>query len=190
MNKRTLILLLSGVMLMSSCATAVVAGAGAAVGTGVAVGTDDRGANTVFSDSDLASKAKDIANSINSNGSYTVSAYNGKVLLAGQVPSYKSRGDIVASVQSMNGVKGVWDYMTVGPNQSFGQVTKDTYITSATKTRLIAQKDVNTNNIKVVTCDGVVFLMGDDIGDQKQLISAISGIRTIDGVRNVVDFTQ
>ena len=183
------VILLSSFLLLNSCATAVIGGA-AAIGTGVAVETDDRGGKIVYDDQKLASKAKNIASSINSNGSYTISSYNGHILLAGQVPNKSDRDKIGSSVSNINGIKGVWNYLTVEKNQSVAQISKDAYFTSAAKSRLIAQKDINTNNIKVVTCNGIVYLMGSKVGSLDQLNGAISGIKEIDGVKGVVNLVQ
>lgn len=173
------------VLSLSSCAAAAIGGA--AAGTGVAIGTDDRGTKSVFDDQGLGNRAKDIATAINSKGSYTISSYNGIILLAGQVPTQSDKDKIYSSVQNMNGIKGVANYLEVGKNQSMGQISKDVYLTSSAKSRLIAQKDVNTNNIKVVTCNGVVYLMGAKAGNSTQINGAISGIREIDGVKNVIN---
>lgn len=171
-------------LLLCSCAATII---GAGVGTGVAVGTDNRATGTIFDDQSLSSKAKDIANAIDSKGSYTFSSYNGKILLAGQVPNQYDKDSIYNAVQKMNNINGVWDYLSVEKNQSIGQISTDTYLTSAAKSRLIAQKDVNTNNIKVVTCNGVVYLMGHDAGNKTEIDAAIDGIKSIDGVKNVID---
>lgn len=187
MKKLYISMLLLSVLSMSGCATAYIAGGAAAVGTGVAVATDDRGVDTEYDDQRLADRAKDIASDINSKGSYTVSAYQGTVLMAGQVPSAADKAKIIQSVQSMNGARGVWDYLTVSRNQSVGQISEDSYLTSAAKTRLIAQKNVNTNNIKVVTCNGVVYLMGHKAGDPVEIDGAADGIREISGVKRVVN---
>ena len=177
-----------GVSMASIIGTLI--GGAAAIGTGVAVETDDRGGKIVYDDQKLAGKAKDIASSINSNGSYTISSYNGHILLAGQVPNKSDRDKIGSSVSNINGIKGVWNYLTVEKNQSVAQISKDTYFTSAAKSRLIAQKDINTNNIKVVTCNGIVYLMGSKVGSIDQLNGAISGIKEIDGVKGVVNLVQ
>lgn len=184
--KKNLPLILISFLLSSCAATAI----GVAAGTGAAIGTDDRGGSTVFDDQGLSNKAKSIAEAIEPKGSYTVSAYNGKILLAGQVPNQYDKDIIYSSVKNMNNINGVWNYLTVGKNQSLGQITTDTYLTSAAKSRLIAQKNINTNNIKVVTCNGVVYLMGADVGSNYQLSSAITGIRGIDGVKDVVNLTN
>lgn len=185
MKKNLPLILIS--FLLSSCAATVI---GVAAGTGAAIGTDDRGGSTVFDDQSLSNKAKSIAEAIEPKGSYTVSAYNGQILLAGQVPNQYDKDVIYSSVKNMNNINGVWNYLTVEKNQSLGQITTDTYLTSAAKSRLIAQKNINTNNIKVVTCNGVVYLMGSDIGSNYQLSSAITGIRGIEGVKDVVNLTN
>lgn len=188
MKKLLILIGVSG--LLSSCATAVIGTGVAAVGTGVAVGTDNRGGSGVVDDQDLSSSAKDIASAVAPKGSYTISAYQGHILLAGQVPTAADKNNVEVAVMKTNGAKGVYNYLTVGPNQSFGQMTTDTYLTTAAKSRLIAQKDVNTNNIKVVTCNGVVYLMGAKVGNGTQVAGAIQGINQIDGVKKTINLLQ
>lgn len=186
MNKK-LKLISIGLIGLSLCSCAAAVIGGTAVGTGVAVGTDDRGTKTVYNDQSLGNRAKDIATAINSKGSYTISSYNGIILLAGQVPTQSDKDKIYSSVKNMSGIAGVNNYLEVGKNQSMGQITEDTYLTSTAKSRLIAQKDVNTNNIKVVTCNGVVYLMGDKAGNSAQIAGAVNGIKEINGVKKVVN---
>ena len=169
---------------VSGCAATVI---GAGVGTAAATGTDSRGFGTVVDDQGLEHKVNSVLDAQVPEGSFTVASYNGKVLLAGQVSSdvEKSKAQIAAS--NTVGVKQVWNYVSIGKKESVGDISSDAYITSAAKTRLIAQKDVNTNNIKVVTCAGVVYLLGDNAGSTHQVQGAIDGIRQISGVKNVVN---
>ena len=59
----------------------------------------------------------------------------------------------------------------------------DAYLTTEAKTRLISQKDANTNNIKVATSNGVVYLLGKQAGKVEQIQDAIVGIKGINKVR-------
>ncbi len=192
LNKKLLLLIpATAGLFLSGCATAVIGGAAAAVGTGVAVATDNRGGDGVVSDQQLSDRAKDLASSLVPSGSYTFSAYNGKILMAGQVPSAADRAKVVSGVQNMNGITGTWDYLTVGHNQSFGQVTKDTTITTEVKSQLIGTSGLNANNIKVVTCNGVVYLMGSDVGSRSILKSVIEdSISRDSGVKLVVNLVR
>lgn len=181
------ILLISGTLMCTvSCAATVVTGAA----TGTAVAVDARGGKGVVHDQDLEHKVNNVLDAVTPNGSFTVASYSSHVLLAGQVPTASDKAKAYAAAKNTHGVKGVWNYLTVGPNEGAGGVTQDAYITSAAKTRLIAQKDVNTNNIKVVTSNGVVYLLGHKAGKTSEIKGAIVGIKGISGVKNVVNLIR
>lgn len=189
MNKNLLItsLFIASINL-TGCAVAVV---GAGAGAAAASGTDSRGFSTVVSDQTLEHKVNSVLDAQVASGSYTVASYNGHVLLAGQVPNQNAKDKAELAVTNTEGVKKVWNYLTIGKNETIGQITNDTYITSAAKSRLIAQKNVNTNNIKVVTCAGTVYLLGGkDAGDPTQINGAIKGIDEIDDVKKVVNLIK
>lgn len=184
------VLILALLVGVTGCAAAVIGGAAGAGGAVAATGTDARGSDTVFSDQDLEHKVNNVLDAQVPNGSFTVASYNSQVLLAGQVPTKDALNRANLAATNTSGVKKVWNYLTVGKKESLSEVTSDTYITSAAKTRLIAQKKVNTNNIKVVTCAGVVYLLGQNAGDKVQVDGAIDGIQQIDGVKNVVNLIK
>lgn len=119
--------------------------------------------------------------------SFTVVSYGQKILLAGQVPTALDKTKAVTAVTNTTGVNNVWNYLTIGENEDSKDIAKDAYLTSAAKTRLIAQKGVNTNNIKVVTSNKVVYLLGHNAGDPAQLKAAIVGIKGISDVHDVVN---
>ncbi len=172
---------------VSGCAATVI---GAGAGTAAATGTDTRGFSTVVSDQTLEHKVNSVLDAQVPNGSFTVASFSANVLLAGQVPTEEDKQKAQIAVTNTSKVKGVWNYLTVGKKETFSEISSDTYLTSAAKTRLIAQDDVNTNNIKVVTCAGVVYLLGAHAGKKQQIQGAIEGIRQISGVKNVVDLIK
>jgi osmotically-inducible protein OsmY len=120
-------------------------------------------------------------------GSFTVVSYGKKVLLTGQVPNKMDHDKAKSIADNIQGVKGVWNYLSVGANENAGNITNDAYLTSLAKTRFIAQKDVNTNNIKIVTSNKIVYLLGYDVGKPSQVRAAVSGVKSIDGVHGVVN---
>ena len=120
-------------------------------------------------------------------GSFTVVSYGQKILLAGQVPSDSDKAKSETAAVNTAGVKKVWNYLTVGANENTKEIANDAYLTSAAKTRLLAQKGVNSNNIKVVTSSKVVYLLGQKAGKSTQIQAAIVGIKGIDGVQDVVN---
>ncbi|HLX53558.1 MAG TPA: BON domain-containing protein [Aquella sp.] len=171
---------------VSGCAATLV---GAGVGTGVAVGTDSRGADVVVDDQTLEHRVNNVLSAQVPDGSFTVASHNGRVLLAGQVSTQEQKDKAVLAVTNTAGVKKVWNYLTLAVNETVGDISHDTYLTSLAKSRLIGQKGVNTNNIKVVTCSDVVYLLGDNnsAGDPVQIAGAVKGIESISGVKKVVN---
>lgn len=173
------------VLNLTGCAAVAVGGA-----TTVAAVTDNRGIKTVISDQNLEHNINTVLDKQVPDGSFTIASYNHQVLLAGQVASITEKNRAKIAVQNTNGVKNIWNYLTIGKIETLTDITNDTYLTSLAKTRLVAQKQVNANNIKVVTCEGVVYLLGKDAGKSVQINSAIEGIRQIDGVKSVVNLIQ
>ncbi|MDB6061825.1 MAG: phospholipid-binding protein [Verrucomicrobiaceae bacterium] len=100
-----------------------------------------------------AAQALDDANVI-------VVSYNGNVLLIGQVPNEELRvraAEVAANVKS---VKSVRNELTVGDNASFAVHSSDTLITTKVKSRLLTAANIKDSRVKVITENGVVFLMG------------------------------
>ncbi len=182
-------ILMLGVVItvMTGCAATVI---GAGVGAATATGADARGGGGVLGDQSLEHKVNSVLDAQVPSGSFTVASYDSDILLAGQVPSQKEYNKANLAVENTEGVKKVLNHLKIGKKESIGDISKDAYITSAAKTRLIAQKEVNTNNIKVVTCAGVVYLLGKDAGDKIQINGAINGIREISGVKDVVNLIK
>ena len=172
---------------ITSCAAAVVGGAVAAGGAGAATATDARGSGNVVDDQSLEHKVNDVLSAQVPKGSFTVASYAQEILLAGQVPTAADKARAETAAANTAGVKHVWNYLSVGPNEDAGAISNDAYLTSAAKTRLISQKGVNTNNIKVVTSNKVVYLLGRKAGKTNQIHAAINGIKQINDVQNVVN---
>lgn len=186
-SKLLTIIVACAALSLSSCAAAVVGGVAAAGGTAAATGTDARGGGTVVDDQGLEHDVNNVLSAQVPEGSFTVASYDGKILLAGQVPNAAAKARAQSAAENTAGVRTVWNYLTIGKNETAGAITHDAYLTSSAKTRLIAQKGVNTNNIKVVTSNKIVYLLGKNAGNPTQIKGAITGIKGISGVHNVVN---
>ena len=66
--------------------------------------------------------------------------------------------------------------------------SNDSWLTSKVKSALLAQKGVPSDAIKVITENGIVYLMGIVSQDQGEL--AANTARRVDGVREVVKVFQ
>ncbi|MDD3267332.1 MAG: BON domain-containing protein [Burkholderiales bacterium] len=121
------------------------------------------------------------------NDHISVDTYNHQVLLTGQVSSYQQKNKAVNKASEMNGVKKVYDYLQVSAKYN-STTMEDTEITAQVKTKLFSTSNVNSNDVQVITSNGVVYLMG--IIYKPQLKNMIEVTRSVSGVKNVVPIVQ
>ena len=88
--------------------------------------------------------------------------YDGLVLLLGEVPSADLKEKATEVSESLYKVDpdNVHNYLTVGGPISLLARTNDSYLSGKVKTRLLAAPDVPAGRVKVVTENGVVYLLG------------------------------
>lgn len=186
MLKRLSTLILTGVSLLSlqGClATAVVTSA--AVATKVA--TDPRSAGTQIDDEILEER---VAHTLNKDGQLkeeariNVVAYNGKILLIGQAPNQSTIESAKNLAAGVNGVNDVYNEIRVGEKINVSQISVDSYITSVIKSKLLVNSEVKTTEVKVITENGEVFLMGKL--DAQQANAAAEVARNVSGVTKVI----
>lgn len=118
------------------------------------------------------------------NTNVSVSSFNGVVLITGQVSSHAERLEIENIVKKIPGVKEIHNMLTVSNRSSPLTRVSDTWITTKIKSKLIAMNDVDPSQIKVVTENGVVYLIG--IVPPEQADIAVDLARTTEGVQSVV----
>ena len=178
-------------MLLPGCiAVAIVAGAGAGVETENIV-HDNRSVNQQFNDraiSDQAHNALAYDVQLNGRSHINVATYNGVVLLIGQVqtPDLKQHAqDIVSQIK---GVKRVYNELTISDSASFFSSVDDSWITTKVKAMMMKSPELQSTHIKVITENGVVYLMGSVSSEQGAL--AADTARRVQGVVKVVEAFQ
>jgi osmotically-inducible protein OsmY len=87
-------------------------------------------------------------------------SYNGYVLVAGQVASQALKDKATDVVREVRGVRRIYNELEVAAPSSGMTRTSDTWITSKVKSYMLASSDIQGNRVKVVTENGVVYLMG------------------------------
>lgn len=118
------------------------------------------------------------------NTNVSVSSFNGIVLISGQVETKAQKIEIENIVKKIPGVKEIHDVVTFSSPASPLTRVSDTWITTKVKTKLIAMNDIDPSQIKVVTENGVVYLMG--IVPPEQADIAVDIARKTAGVQSVV----
>ena len=113
-----------------------------------------------------------------------VVSLNGIVLLAGQVPTEALKIKASEVAQSLRRVRRVHNELSIGGPISMVARTNDSWLTSKVKTRLLASETTQGLKIKVLTEDGVVYLMGQISRDQADSATAVAS--KVYGVQKIV----
>ena len=111
-------------------------------------------------------------------------SYNGYVLLAGQVSTEQLKEQATAVVRKIRGVRRIYNELEIASPSSTMTRSSDTWITTKVKTWLLGTSDTEGTRVKVVTEDGVVYLMGLVTRAEAERISAVAA--DISGVQRVV----
>ncbi|EIJ67448.1 MULTISPECIES: division/outer membrane stress-associated lipid-binding lipoprotein [Pasteurellaceae] len=180
---KKLVLILGSALLLQGCVAALIGGGAAAT----KVGTDPRTTGTQVDDETLKIQVYDAVikdEQIKDEGRVAVSSYSGRVLLIGQVPN-ESLKDIATSLaKGVEGVGEVYNEMRVGKPITVEQKAKDSWITTKIKSDMLVNSSVKTTDIKVITENNEVFLMGNVTQDQGNAAAEVA--RNISGVEKVV----
>lgn len=114
----------------------------------------------------------------------SVTSYNGVVLLTGQVNSESLRLIAAEVARDVSRVRKVHNEIAVSGAISMVARSNDTWITTKLKSKMFFQPKIQGGRIKVVTENGVVYLMGLLTKDEGKRASDLA--RQTDGVQKVV----
>jgi len=156
--------------------------------TGVAVGalaaTDRRTIGTQTEDTGIELKAAArLRDELKNTGGISVTSFNRKVLITGQVIDETTKQTAERVVASVENVRSVHNELQVSGRVSLGTSASDATITTRVKAAFVDAKDLQSNTVKVVTEAGVVYLMGIVTraeGDRAaQVASRVSGVTRV-----------
>jgi osmotically-inducible protein OsmY len=114
----------------------------------------------------------------------SVISYNSYVLIVGQVPTQELKDKATDVVREIRRVRRIYNELEVAGNVSMLTRSSDTWITSKIKTALLASPETEGNRVKVVTENGVVYLMG--LATQAEADRIVDTASASYGVRKVV----
>ncbi len=157
-----------------------------ALGSGCTALSGDRSTGTKIDDEFIERVARKEIRSADDRlrGNVRVVSYNGILLVTGQVEDEALRQAAENAVANVKKVRQVHNEIVVAGRPGFLLRTNDRYLAAKVKTKLIGTEDVDSTRIKVVTEDGVVFLMG--VIDRDAAERAVAAARTVSGVRKIV----
>ena len=113
-----------------------------------------------------------------------VTSYNGIVLLTGQVSNESLRQLAAQTTAKIKKVRRVHNELTIAGATSMVVRSNDAWITTKVKSKMLASSEVEGNRIKVVTENGVVYLMGLVTREEADRAAELS--RKTGGVQKVV----
>jgi osmotically-inducible protein OsmY len=170
---------------LNSCATVISATAG---DDGIQEDRGRRSVGAVVDDNSIETTIKvnfNAADELLKNSHINVVSFNGTVLLVGQVPSQdtKNLATRVARTTSTR-VKEVYNELEVAGSTTFLSRSNDAWLSAKIKTLMLTDSDVSGRRTKVVTENGVVYLMG--LLTQEEANTAVELVSNTRGVTKVV----
>jgi osmotically-inducible protein OsmY len=152
---------------------------------------DDRGTRTFGSkidDSLIETKvAVNIAKAspdLDNNSHIVVTSFNGVVLLAGQTPRADLKQLAEQTASQVQKVKKVNNELQVIAPSSMLARSNDAWLTSKIKTEMLTDSAIPGSRIKVVTENGIVYLLG--LLTQAEANRATNLVQGVSGVQKIV----
>lgn len=108
---------------------------------------------------------------------------NASLLVVGQVPNTYLKDTAIKMLSELNGVKKLHNQLRIANKSSIATRTNDVWLTSKVKAALFKDDKIDANNVKVVTENGEVFLLG--LIRKNQADKAVEVARNISGVNRV-----
>jgi len=180
---KKLLILTTCCIALTGCVPAVFV-AGAAGGVAA---NDNRTFSTKWEDQRTANDVRQQLHAnpnIHYDASVSAAVFNHNVLLTGNVPDEELHQTALNITRAQNGVKRVHDHLKIAKPVSVSQAANDTWITTKIKTAMLAEKDLNSSQIKVVTDNGTIYLLG--LVTRRQADLATNVTRHVPGVKKVV----
>lgn len=117
------------------------------------------------------------------NTNLHVISVNGSVLIIGQAPNTYLRDLAIKSIEGVPDIVVIHNQIRIGSNTAVSTKSNDIWLTSRIKSALLATNAVNAKDIKVVTENSEVFLLGLVTKEEANVVVEIA--RNINGVSRV-----
>ncbi|MBP6057770.1 MAG: BON domain-containing protein [Nitrosomonas sp.] len=157
---------------------------GTAAGTGAYISEDRRTSGMFIEDEGIELKSsRRIHQQFGDTVHINVTSYNRLVLLTGEAPTEAMKSDIEKLAMGVDNVRKIYNEIAVAGNTSLSSRSNDTLLTSKVKTRFLAERKFQINHVKIVTENGVVYLLGmvtrQEADNAAQIASSTAGVRKV-----------
>ncbi len=165
----------------AGCAPLLVGGA---VAGGAMVAADRRSAGVQLEDQEIELRVRDALGKAIPGANISVTSYNQRVLLTGEVTEAQLKSDAEAIARKSLNVRAVVNELHVGSLSTLSNRNFDTSLTSKVLAALLKTEGVPSGAIKVVSERAVVYLMG--LVTQYEGDAAARVASRVSGVQRVV----
>jgi osmotically-inducible protein OsmY len=175
--------------LLGGCSVpGMVIGAGATAGIAAA---EERGVETALDDLQIDVEIKRRYLDANEDLLTVVSTevHDGRVLLTGVVEEPEMRITAARLAWDVNGVSEVINEIRVAGDGSIVQASKDLFITTDLRTRMMGDQEIAAINYSIETVRGTIYLLG-IAQSERELERVINHARNVSGVRNIIPYVR
>lgn len=170
-----------GTLALSGCVPVLIGGA---VGTTAFVTTDRRSTGAQMADEVMEKRIQyEICQAVPNNLHLTVTSYNRRVLLTGEVGTEQDKLKAQQVAQNSLEVSSVVNELLVAPVTSVTQRMSDSTLAGKVRTQLIGTSGVSLNQMKVTVDRGIVYLMGlvtqQEAQKASEVASRVSGVKSV-----------
>lgn len=169
-------------LLISACAPLVLVGGAA---TAVAV-NDNRGHSSLIEDKDIEYSVSEKLQSdeqLLHETHINITSYNQILLLTGQAPTEELKQRAEALAKQEEKIKKIYNEIAVRDTLPFKARNFDFWLSTKIKSKLLGTNDVDGFNVKVVSSDTTVYLMGlvsrENARKITQVVAEVQGVTRI-----------
>jgi osmotically-inducible protein OsmY len=159
----------------------------AAGGAGAAVAVDRRSAGTIVDDEAIELKTSNAIfgdDDLGKKAHINITSFDYIVLLTGETPTAAMRDRAVDLARHVDKVRKVYNEIVVAQPTTVKSRATDTWITAQIKAKLLGNKNVSAANVKVITENRTVYLLG--MVSHAEAEAATETARFVDGVAQVI----
>jgi osmotically-inducible protein OsmY len=159
----------------------------AAGGAGAAVAADRRSAGTIVDDEAIELKTGNAIfgnDDLGKKAHINITSFDYVVLLTGETPTAAMRDRAVDIARHIDKVRKVYNEIVVAQPTTIKSRGTDAWITAQIKAKLLGNKNVSAANVKVVTENRTVYLLG--MVSHAEANAATETARFVDGVTRVI----
>lgn len=118
----------------------------------------------------------------------SVDSFYSNVLITGEVPDEEAKKKVESVVASMPDINKLYNRLTIANVKGASYTVHDGYITSKLNAKILANNAIKNSQVKVVTEDGVVYVMGKLTPAQREHL--INIVNNTVGIKELVLLTD